>query len=261
MNGYPTTINDTYRSYVPAQSDDPRKTVQADSDRGLKFAGKEFSNQELEIGGGLLGTAAALGIGYFGFEKYKTKKSEDRAEGEWGLQNWEEDAHRRQAEYLEAVKNNADLPPLTWVLTEHNNIPQGAIKGGQDADNNPIYIARTYHSYGIHVGGCSPVWKDGAHIAVDGKEVVVPKFEVLLGFESAVRWVEGAENLDEQEMEGRRLVESGCKDQNGDVEYIAQAHLHNAVCPGKVTLKSKGAIVAFEGDERREKHYRFLTYA
>ncbi|KAI9097425.1 hypothetical protein DFS34DRAFT_580754 [Phlyctochytrium arcticum] len=210
----------------------------------------------LKIGGGILGTAAAIGIGAFAFDKYKDSK-EEKEEIAWGATNWETDARRRQGEYLEAIKANKSLPPVQWVLTDGANIPQGAISGGQDRDGTPLYIARAYYDKAVHVGKISKNMSDGCRIAVDGKERVVNKYEILLGYENAVRWVDCSGELRD---DGLRLVEGGREEDNRPI-YIAQAHLKSSVVPGKCGKHLRGAYVAFDGDEENERSYRVLTYA
>ncbi|TPX57399.1 hypothetical protein PhCBS80983_g03850 [Powellomyces hirtus] len=238
---------------VPQNSNDPRKQQQD----GFSIGGMNVSDDALKIGGGILGTAAAVGIGAFAWDKYSDAK-EDKAELEWGYANWEKDARRRQGEYLEAIKNNANLPPLTWVLTEGNNIPQGAIRGGQDADGSPFYIGRAYAKRGVHIGKVSANLRDGCHVSCDGDDVAVMKYEILLGFENAVRWIDGSGKLDN--IGGYKMVEGG-RDPDGSVLYIGQCHRKGSVVPGKVSEAFKGCYIAWDGDSENENNYRFLVYA
>ncbi|KAI8922354.1 hypothetical protein DFJ77DRAFT_446289 [Powellomyces hirtus] len=241
---------------VPLNSDDPRKQVQGGGDRGFNLGGHEFTNQQLGIAGGILGTATAIGLGAFAYDKYNDSK-EQAAEDEWGFKNWEADAHRRQGEYLEAVKANKDLPKLTWVLTDANNIPQGAIRGGQESDGTPLYIARAFHEQGVHIGTASANFKDGAHIAYNGKQIEVPKYEILLGYESAVRWVDGQGPL--KNLVGKPV--EGGREPDGTPIYIGQGHLKNSVRPGKVGANYDGCLIAYDNDEEKERNYRYLVYA
>ncbi|TPX68066.1 hypothetical protein SpCBS45565_g03352 [Spizellomyces sp. 'palustris'] len=238
---------------VPENSNDPRKQQK----EGFNIGGFHISDDQMKIGGGILGTAAAVGIGAFAWDKYNDAK-EDKAETAWGSSNWEQDARRRQGEYLEAIKNNRPLPPVTWILTDGNNIPQGAIRGGQESDGTPLYIARAYYDKGVHIGKISKDMKDGARIAYGGKEVTVPKYEILLGYENAVKWVDGEGHL--KNVQGLKLVEGG-RESDGRPLYIAQAHIKNSVQPAKVAEHLDGAFVPYGGDEKKEKHYRYLVYA
>jgi len=255
MSGYPSNT-----PIIPTGSDDPRKQAQQpieSSDRGLKIGNYELSNQQLGLAGGLLGTAAAIGIGAFAIDKYHDSK-ENKAEIEWGAQNWEQEAHRRQGQYLEAIKENKPLPPLTWVLTEGNSIPQGAIVGGQESDGTPLYIARAYYQQGVHIGKVSAKLKDGCRIPYGGKELSVQKYEILLGYQDKVRWVDAEGKL--RNTQSYKLVEGG-READGTPLYIGQAHLHGSVVPGKVGEQIEGCLVPYDGDEKKEKHYRFLVEA
>ncbi|KAJ3139672.1 hypothetical protein HDU90_009173 [Geranomyces variabilis] len=247
--GYPSNT-----PAVPENSDDPRKQV--NQDRDLNIFGQNITNQQLGIGGGLLGTAAALGLGAFAIHEYQENK-EEKADEAWGAENWLADARRRQTEYVAAVKENKDLPPVQWVLTENEHIPSGAIKGGQDAKGNPLYIARAYFDNAIHIGSASTTFKDGAHIAYKGKQREVKTYEVLLGFENAVRWVPGQgplKNIEGKPVEGGRAAD-------GTPIYIGQGHIKNTVVPGSVSAQLEGCACAYDDDEKMETMYRYLTYS
>ncbi|KAI8825758.1 uncharacterized protein EV422DRAFT_600244 [Fimicolochytrium jonesii] len=237
---------------VPANSTDPRKQ----SYQGFDIGGLHISDDQLKAGGGILGTAAAIGLGAFAWDKYKDSK-DNKAEQQWGYSNWEQDARRRQGEYLEAIKNNAPLPPVCWVLTNGNSIPAGALKGGQEANGTPLYIARAFHENSVQIGKASADLRDGAHIPYGGKEIAVFNYEILLGLENAVKWVDGEGPLKNK---GEKLVEGG-READGKPLYIAQAHIKGSVQPGKVGEHLSKCCVAYGNDEKEEKHYRYLCYA
>ncbi|KAJ3035933.1 hypothetical protein HDV00_003280 [Rhizophlyctis rosea] len=237
-------------SYYPANTQEQEERSRGiESERGL-------GRNEM-IAGGVLGTAAALGLGYLAYDKYQDHQ-EDAAQTSWNEKNWLAEAAQRQKTFLESVQSGAKLAPVSWILTEGNQIPQGAIRGGNEADGSPLYIARTFHDNGIHVGKASHKLK-GAHIAYGGKEVEKPKYEVLCGFESAVRWVDDQGALNVQP--GVTPVEGG-REEDGTPLYIAQAYYKNAVTPGKASTQLKdGAYIAFDNDEVKVKNYRYLAYA
>ncbi|KAJ3287811.1 hypothetical protein HK104_008453 [Borealophlyctis nickersoniae] len=214
-----------------------------------------LTNDQMMIGGGLLGTAAALGLGGWAFHEYKERK-EDAAEDQWGEANWYKEAVERQKKYLQAVQNKEQLPPLTWILTDGNHIPAGAIKGGQEADGTPLYITRAFHKGGVHIGKISPKMNK-AHFSYGGKEIEDDKYEILLGYENAVKWVDGSGKLN---LQGNKPVEAG-REEDGRPLYIAQAHHKGGVHPGKCGESIDGAMICFGGDEEIEKRYRFLCYA
>lgn len=94
--------------------------------------------------------------------------------------------------------------PLEWVESE-GEIPEGAVKGGKDYNDVPLYVARAWHeghlipgktvkkvlkeNYRfIVLGKLNPNW-GACHIACDGKELSVHSFEILVGQGS---WVSSA---------------------------------------------------------------------
>jgi len=234
----------------PAQNQEQEENARSiESDRGL-------GRNEL-IAGGLVGTAAAVGLGFLGYNKYQ-EKQEDQSQTAWNEKNWLQEAATRQQNFLKAVQSNQKLAPTSWILTEGSQIPQGAIRGGNEADGSPLYIARSFVDNSVQVGKASHKLK-GAHIPYGGKEVVKDKYEVLCGFENAVRWVDdqGALNL----QPGTTPVEGG-REEDGTPLYIAQAFYKNAVTPGKAGTHLKdGAFIAFDGDEKDVKNYRYLVLA
>ncbi|KAJ3298615.1 hypothetical protein HK104_010536 [Borealophlyctis nickersoniae] len=222
-----------------------------------KHAANRFglSDDQMKIGGGLLGTAAAIGLGAWAFNEYKEHK-EEAAEDQWGEANWYKEAVERQKKYLQAVQCKAQLPPVTWILTDGNHIPAGAIRGGQEADGTPLYIIRAFHKGGVHVGKISPKMKK-AHFSWGGKEIEDDKYEILLGYENAVKWVDCAGKLN---LQGNRPVEAG-READGRPLYIAQAHHKGGVHPGKCGESMDGCMICYGMDEHMEKRYRFLAYA
>ncbi|KAJ3157604.1 hypothetical protein HDU86_003256 [Geranomyces michiganensis] len=240
---------------VPPNSNDPRKQEQD----GFNIGSLHIGDDALKIGGGLLGTAAAIGIGAFAFDKYRDSK-ERKGDEEWSAQNWLVDARRRQGEYLEKIKADAHLPPVTWILTEGGAIPQGAIQAGQDAKTGqPYYIGRAYYNGGVWIGKAAASQGDGCHIAFGGKQVAVSHYEILLGYANAVRWIDGSGPL--RNYQQYKMVEGG-RTADGAPVYVAQTHCRNgSVVPGGVSEQGKGCYVAYDGDESIEPTYRYLTYA
>ncbi|KAJ3045774.1 hypothetical protein HDV00_007900 [Rhizophlyctis rosea] len=210
------------------------------------------------IAGGLLGAAVATGIGAVAYKKFQDHKEEEAAM-EWNERNWRQEAAERQKAFLEAVQKNEKLPPTSWILTEGNNIPQGALIGGNEADGRPLYIARAFHKNGVHVGKAAHHLEDGAHIAYGGKEISKSAYEVLCGFENAVKWVDGHKKLKLDE--GMNLVEGG-KEGDGTPLFIAQALHKDSIVPGKCGPHlDDGAMIPYGGDECTCKNYRYLVYA
>ncbi|KAJ3035613.1 hypothetical protein HK097_004160, partial [Rhizophlyctis rosea] len=188
---------------------------------------------------------------------------------EWNEENWLAEAGRRKERFAKMVQDGEKLPPVSWVLTEGNNIPQGALIGGQEKDGRQLYIerphqlpllsttARAFQDRGIHIGKTAS-HLDGARIPYGGKEVTKEKYEVLCGFDAAVKWVDGKKQV--QLAEGVRAVEAG-REEHGAPLYIAQGEYHGSVVPGKCGPQlDAGAMIPYGGDEVTCKKYRYLVY-
>jgi hypothetical protein len=95
------------------------------------------------------------------------------------------------------------------VLTQGKNIPQGAIIGGKDTNGDDLWIARVFYDGGIRKSNSNPTFvtlfnpssladpgkafknsRRGAVTSYGGKEVEVEQYEVLVGNQQAVRWVQ-----------------------------------------------------------------------
>ncbi len=66
-----------------------------------------------------------------------------------------------------------------WAPASDGNIPEGAIKAGNEENGTPLYIARAYLNGGLHPGKVRPAFK-AAHIPWGGREIKVSDYEVLV---------------------------------------------------------------------------------
>ncbi|KAG8744445.1 hypothetical protein FRC10_010115 [Ceratobasidium sp. 414] len=179
--------------------------------------------KQLEIGGGLLAGAALLGGGFLAYKKHKEHEEDKKA--------------------------------LAWSL----QIPQGALVGGKDSDGTPLYIARTFFEGGIHPGKVSPNFKKGAIIGYDGEEIEVENYEVLLGNEQSVRWVDTS-RFSTESLGGARPIEGG-READGTPLYVVRAPYKGGVHPGKTSEKLGNADITYGGDEKRINQFEVLVYA
>ncbi|KAI0647853.1 carbohydrate-binding module family 12 protein [Trametes meyenii] len=210
--------------------------------------------KQIEIGGGLLAGVAALGAGYFAYKEHE-KNEEEKKENVWALTNWLHDAQQRTEDYY----RNGPRGPVTWILVEGKNIPTNiAIVGGEE-HGTPHYICRGFHDGSLQIGKASPIFQKGGVIGYAHEEIHLPKFEVLVGDMRALRWVDTHGRLDIERL-GARPVEGG-RDADGTPLFIAQAHTHNAIVPGKCSAKLDGAFVPYGFTEKEKKEYRVLCYA
>ncbi|THH20807.1 hypothetical protein EW146_g637 [Bondarzewia mesenterica] len=213
----------------------------------------EHRKKQLEVGGGLLAGLAVIGGGYMAYRAHE-KSEEEKKALTWDLQSWLRDAQQR----TDAFRQHGPRGPTTWVLTEGNNIPQGAIQGGHE-HGQPLYIARAFVEGGIQVGKAGPRLSQGASVGFKHKEYEVNKYEILLGDPRSVKWVDAKGKLRLDHL-GARPVEGG-KEPDGTQQYIAQAEHDGGVHPGKITTTfGDGAFIPYGGKEKEEKHYRVLCY-
>ncbi|KAI0822071.1 carbohydrate-binding module family 12 protein [Trametes gibbosa] len=212
----------------------------------------EDRKKQLEIGGGLLAGLGLLGAGYYAYHEHE-KSEDEKKEHVWALQNWVHEAEQRTRDYYERGPRG----PATWLLVDGKNIPTNiAIVGGEEHGQRH-YICRGFHEGKI--GKASPIFAKGGVIGYGHKEIHLPKFEVLVGDMRALRWVDTHGRVDLERL-GARPVEGG-READGTPLFIAQAHHHGAIVPGKCSSKLSGAFVPYAATEKEEKDYRVLCYA
>ncbi|KZV97209.1 carbohydrate-binding module family 12 protein [Exidia glandulosa HHB12029] len=207
--------------------------------------------KELEVGGGLAAGIALLGAGFAAY-KHHEKSEEEKKAFIWGAQNWLQEAQQRTQEFYQSGPRS----PVTWILVHGREIPEQALQGGEA--NGPIYIARTYHEGSIQVGKCSREFRKGAIIGYGHDEIEYDTYEVLVGDNRGVRWVDvnGKLNLGRQ---GIRPVEAG-READGTPLYVAQAQVKGGTHCGKVSEKLDCAFITADGKEREVDNYRILAY-
>jgi len=207
--------------------------------------------KQLEIGGGLLAGAAALGAGYFAWHEHeKHKKTE------------EEKQAVPQGLFLtqtEEFRGHSPRGPTAWVFVEgRDNFPSSAIEAGRDKDNHPIYIARASQQSSLQIGKASPVFREGSAIGYAGKVIELSKFEVLVGDTRAIRWVPYSYQLNLQELRARPV--EGGKEANGAAIYIARVKYNGGVHTAKIGEHLPAAHLAFSGEEVLIDDYEVLCY-
>ncbi|TFK89702.1 carbohydrate-binding module family 12 protein [Polyporus arcularius HHB13444] len=208
--------------------------------------------KQIEVGGGLVAGLAALGAGYFAYKEHE-KSEEEKKANVWALQNWLHDAEVRTREYQEGRAR----APVTWILVDGKNIPTNiAIPGGEE-NGEPHYICRGFHE--VKIGKASNHFQKGGVIGYAHEEIHLPKFEVLVGDPRAVRWIDWEGRVDLERL-GARPVEGG-READGTPLFIAQAHHHDAIVPGKCGPKLKAAFIPYGNTEKEKKEYRILCYA
>lgn len=84
-------------------------------------------------------------------------------------------------------------------------------------------------------------------------------FEVLLGSQSCVRWVDAKGRLELSELNGAKPVEGGHEGDGGPL-FIARGRYNGNVIPGKASAKLSGAFVPFDNTEKEIKAYVHLYF-
>ncbi|GJE92257.1 carbohydrate-binding module family 12 protein [Phanerochaete sordida] len=208
--------------------------------------------KKLEIGGGLAVGLAALGAGVFAYNHHQ-KSEEQKKAAVWALQGWLKEAQARTADFYE----HGPRGPTTWLLVHGKNFPQNMIPGGEE-NGEPLYICRGFHDGSIQPGKASATLNTGAVIGYGHDEISLEAYEVLVGDPRAVHWVDAHGRLDLNAL-GARPVEGG-HEADGTPLFIAQAHVHNGIHPGKCSQKLDHAFIPYGGSEKEASNYRVLCY-
>jgi len=212
----------------------------------------EENKKKLEIGGGLLAGAAALGAGILAYKKHEEKKEEHKSQ-EWAHSQWLTEARAKKDVFF----RDGPRGPVTWVLTEGKDIPQGAILVSNDPHS--MYSCRAHIDGGIQLGRASREFQKGGIIGYRNDEIQVEQYEILLGDMRGLRWVSCHGAVDVRSL-GAEPVEGG-KENDGTPLYVTRAYYKEAVLPGKASPKLDGAYVTWHGKEKSVKEYEVLCYA
>ncbi|EJD41659.1 hypothetical protein AURDEDRAFT_169317 [Auricularia subglabra TFB-10046 SS5] len=235
----------------------PHQTVDIKDDEKGKswFDLSDERKKQLEIGGGLAVGIALLGGGFAAY-KHHEKSEEEKNAAIWGAQNWLTDAQRRTQEFY----RRGPTGPATWILTNGTNIPQGAIKGGEERGET-LYIGRAYYEGGIQVGKAARHFGDrgACHIGYGGDEIKLSTYEILVGDMRGIWWHNfggkfNVGRLNAQPVEGGREAD-------GTPLYIIQAEYNAELHPGKISDKLAHGLFCFGGKERDAASYNVLCYA
>ncbi|KAJ9058104.1 hypothetical protein DSO57_1015900 [Entomophthora muscae] len=149
---------------------------------------------------------------------------------------------------------------LKWVKTSGRIIPEGAIQGGYESDNRPLYIARGYHK-GCLVVGKAAGHLNGCMIPYGGEEITLKDYHVLVGDAEKVKW---RECYDKLEINGWVPLEAG-NEANGVELFIAKTFYKNSEVVGKVSENMRhGMTFGYAGVEIHAKKpmvYHVLSLA
>ncbi|MBK8878564.1 MAG: DUF3421 domain-containing protein [Haliscomenobacter sp.] len=129
-----------------------------------------------------------------------------------------------------------------------NGITPSALRGGNEANGNVLYIARVKHENGVHIGKARPNSRE-AFIPFGGKELVLNNYEVFTG---TGQWVKATANNFPS-----NAIAAGYE-ANGAPLYIARAVIDGGYHPGKARKNGDG-FIPYGGVERVIKDYEVLT--
>jgi len=214
--------------------------------------GDEETKKKLEIGAGLFAGAALLAGGALAYKNHEEHKEQGKADA-WSRSNWIQEARARRDHFY----NNESREAAIWVLTQKQDIPQGAILVGREKSWN-LYICRAPHEGGIFLGKASEAFKNGGVLGYNNKEVFVDEYEVLVGDMSRLRWVPFSGKINVASL-GYRPVEGG-RASDGSLLYVVEAPHNDAVHPGTASEHKEGAFIPFGGKEVHIRDYRVLCY-
>ena len=74
---------------------------------------------------------------------------------------------------------NTESPSVEWVAAQNGDLPKGAFMAGQEANGQPLYVAKASVSHQLLIGKLNPS-HGKAYFPHNGKELVVTSYEVLV---------------------------------------------------------------------------------
>lgn len=126
--------------------------------------------------------------------------------------------------------------------------PVNALRGGNEADGSPLYIARVRHEGGLHIGKVRANSRE-AFIPFGGIEMVVTNFEIYTGRGA---WVHLDGNFPPN------AIAAGYE-ADGSALYIARASLGGGMHIGKVRANAREAFIPFGGREEIVSDFEILV--
>jgi hypothetical protein len=212
----------------------------------------------MEIAGGV-GVAALIGGGIYAYTKHKSKRAEEAKREVWqenaNQQTWASGAVARTRE-LDAMGNK---PPVYWVLTERDQIPQNAVQMGHEADGTPLFAARAFYEDSLVIGKAGRHLRpEGANISYGGRSHTVEKYEILVGDPRAITW----KRFDGRpEVRGWQPVDGG-REKDGSYLFVGRTDDHQgSVQVGKVSENNDCIWFAYGSGEVQTRPFYIAAYA
>ncbi|KAL6072266.1 Carbohydrate-binding module family 12 protein [Balamuthia mandrillaris] len=67
-----------------------------------------------------------------------------------------------------------------WQKKKEGKVPPHALPAGREADGQPLWVARTKHQGGLHIGKAGAHLRDGMSLGFGGREINKTVYEVLV---------------------------------------------------------------------------------
>lgn len=141
--------------------------------------------------------------------------------------------------------------PFSWInLFSRQSIPDGAVVGGYDIDETPLYVARANHQ-GDTIPGKHVPNHHIVYVPYGGKEHAKEEYEILCN--GNVAWVESAYGF----IPSNAVV--GGKTRDGEMLYIGRASFGGSLTPGKIHPSLNTLYIPFDGREYAFSEYEVLV--
>jgi hypothetical protein len=140
----------------------------------------------------------------------------------------------------------AQQDSLHWVDARGGDVPYGAIVGGSETGRT-LYVCRGWYNNGLHPG---KVVGSNCNIGWGGDEVLLDRYQVLVGDQNRVQWVD-ASNGDVPPHAFSGGYEPGRPDL-----YVCRA-LYNGIHPGKIV--GSNCNIGYGGKEITLNRYQVMV--
>jgi hypothetical protein len=141
------------------------------------------------------------------------------------------------------------VPAAEWVASQGGAVPAGARPSGYESAGY-LYICRANADGGVHPGKVRP-GLDGCFVPLNGREVSIRQYEVLVGQE---RWDMARDGDISQ-----AAVEAG-RTRSGQPLYVCRsAGAAGQLVPGKTGAGIRGCSIGVGGVEQTQAFYQVLV--
>jgi len=155
------------------------------------------------------------------------------------------------AEDAAEKKEVPTMEGVTWVAASDGNLPDGALKGGDD-NGNDLYVARAEHE-GATIPGKLLADHGVCYVPWGCEEHGKPNYEVLVIPEDQVSWVAtSGETIPPNSIIGGLSVE-------GETLYVGRAPHEGTLSIGKVHPSHGVLYISYGGGEHSYSEYEILV--